>query len=173
MAEVHVIGTLLGAAGFPRAELCARWSVVAGEGWALVEGEDSGQTQVDLPEVTEDAVNVQAVHSNEAEGPKIHNGYGFMHVPTTPGKHELECVTWRPTGSTMDQHNSESGRHPPSASDQTDYDPQDATSGPQQQQALNHAELLVAHGDATDVEAGKLGDELGAGGSVVKEDLSA
>ncbi|KAJ1555907.1 hypothetical protein HK405_010850 [Cladochytrium tenue] len=75
-----------------------------------------------------------------------------------------------PTTSS-DKGSSELGRHPPSASDQTDHDPQDITSAPQQQhQSLNHAELLVAHDDATDVEAGKLGDELDAG-SEAKEDV--
>ncbi|KAJ3415805.1 B9 domain-containing protein 2 [Chytridiales sp. JEL 0842] len=30
-------------------------------------------------------------------------GYGFMHIPTTPGNHVVECVTWRPSGTMMDQ----------------------------------------------------------------------
>ncbi|KAG5462099.1 MAG: hypothetical protein BJ554DRAFT_5606 [Olpidium bornovanus] len=51
MAEVHVIGTIRGASGFPSPNLCCRWSVVAGEEWQLLEGHESGQTQVDLPQV--------------------------------------------------------------------------------------------------------------------------
>lgn len=31
------------------------------------------------------------------------DGYGFCHVPTVPGHHQLECVTWKPTGSFKDQ----------------------------------------------------------------------
>lgn len=31
------------------------------------------------------------------------DGYGFCHVPTVPGLHEVECVTWKPTGSFKDQ----------------------------------------------------------------------
>lgn len=31
------------------------------------------------------------------------DGYGFAHIPTTPGSHELEIVTWRPMGSISDQ----------------------------------------------------------------------
>lgn len=31
------------------------------------------------------------------------DGYGFCHVPTVPGLHEMECVTWKPTGSFKDQ----------------------------------------------------------------------
>ena len=34
-------------------------------------------------------------------------GYGFCHVPTSPGLHDLTCVTWRPTGSYFDQISSE------------------------------------------------------------------
>lgn len=30
-------------------------------------------------------------------------GYGFIHVPTVPGMHELECVTWKPVGTFKDQ----------------------------------------------------------------------
>ncbi len=26
-------------------------------------------------------------------------GYGFVHVPSTPGVHELSCPTWRPVGT--------------------------------------------------------------------------
>ena len=37
----------------------------------------------------------------------ITGGYGFCHVPTSPGLHELTCVTWRPTGSFFDQISSE------------------------------------------------------------------
>ena len=31
------------------------------------------------------------------------DGYGFCHVPTVPGMHRVECVTWKPTGSFKDQ----------------------------------------------------------------------
>eukprot|EP00729_Bicosta_minor_P000802 gene802-4742_t len=30
-------------------------------------------------------------------------GYGFCHVPTSPGEHRIECVTWRPTGNLAEQ----------------------------------------------------------------------
>ncbi|KAJ3295002.1 B9 domain-containing protein 2 [Borealophlyctis nickersoniae] len=50
MAEVHVIGTLLGASGFPRPELCCKWALVAGDGWKVLEGDVEGRTQVDLPQ---------------------------------------------------------------------------------------------------------------------------
>ncbi len=49
MAEVHIIGSIRGASGFPHPELTCKWAVLAGTEWQLVEGEGSGQTQVDLP----------------------------------------------------------------------------------------------------------------------------
>jgi B9 domain-containing protein 2 len=30
-------------------------------------------------------------------------GYGFCHVPTSPGMHKLECVTWCPQGTAPEQ----------------------------------------------------------------------
>ena len=30
-------------------------------------------------------------------------GYGFCHVPTSPGMHRLECVTWCPQGTAPEQ----------------------------------------------------------------------
>ena len=29
-------------------------------------------------------------------------GYGFCHIPTSPGTHEVNCPTWRPVGSFME-----------------------------------------------------------------------
>lgn len=31
------------------------------------------------------------------------DGYGFCHIPTSPGFHELTCSTWRPTGTISQQ----------------------------------------------------------------------
>ena len=33
----------------------------------------------------------------------VADGYGFCHVPTVPGIHKVECVTWKPTGNFKDQ----------------------------------------------------------------------
>ena len=30
-------------------------------------------------------------------------GYGFCHLPTSPGFHELDCPTWRPVGTMREQ----------------------------------------------------------------------
>ena len=52
MAELHIIGTLQGASGFPRSELCCKWAIVAGDDWKVIEGDTEGRTQVDLPSVS-------------------------------------------------------------------------------------------------------------------------
>jgi hypothetical protein len=33
----------------------------------------------------------------------ILDGYGFCHVPSTPGLHDIDVVTWRPEGSTTEE----------------------------------------------------------------------
>ncbi|KAJ3222581.1 B9 domain-containing protein 2 [Clydaea vesicula] len=116
MAELHIVGTLIGASQFPASELCC-------EDWKLLEGFESAQTQVDIP--AEDS-NITLwdhpidVHysTNSIEGwPKMQfqvyhqdsfgrnelYGYGVCYVPTIPGTHEIDCVTWRPVGSFTDQ----------------------------------------------------------------------
>lgn len=38
MAEVHLIGTLVGASGFPRHALCCKYSFAAGDDWVYGHG---------------------------------------------------------------------------------------------------------------------------------------
>jgi B9 domain-containing protein 2 len=51
MAEVHVIGEIAGASGFPSQNLFCKWGLTAGGAWRLLEGLSEGQTQVDYPQV--------------------------------------------------------------------------------------------------------------------------
>eukprot|EP00061_Rhincodon_typus_P012503 g38277.t1 len=30
-------------------------------------------------------------------------GYGFCHIPSSPGTHDIQCVTWRPLGTWQEQ----------------------------------------------------------------------
>lgn len=50
MAEVHVIGEIAGASGFPSQNLFCKWGLTAGGAWRLLEGLSEGQTQVDYPQ---------------------------------------------------------------------------------------------------------------------------
>ena len=49
MAEVHLIGQLIGASDFPEHSLFCRWSIQTGGAWKHLQGSKEGQTQVDSP----------------------------------------------------------------------------------------------------------------------------
>uniref|UniRef100_A0A8B9VCT4 B9 domain-containing protein 2 n=1 Tax=Anas zonorhyncha TaxID=75864 RepID=A0A8B9VCT4_9AVES len=55
MAELHVIGQLVGASGFPQRRLFCKWGLHAGSAWKLLEGLREGQTQVDDPQAGDTA----------------------------------------------------------------------------------------------------------------------
>ena len=104
MAELHVIGELDGGSGFPTHSLYCKWSVHVEGSWKLLSGVSEGQTQVDNPENGEYAVWSHPIDLHFATKglkgwPKLHfevwhqdnfgrneiYGYGFCHVPTSPG----------------------------------------------------------------------------------------
>ncbi len=49
MAEVHVIGEIVGGYGFPENSLFCKWNFHAGGAWKLLAGHREGQTQSDTP----------------------------------------------------------------------------------------------------------------------------
>lgn len=51
MAELHIIGELVGAIGFPSGNLSCKWGLAVGNAWKILEGAQDGQTQVDHPQV--------------------------------------------------------------------------------------------------------------------------
>uniref|UniRef100_A0A8C2LWS7 B9 domain-containing protein 2 n=1 Tax=Cricetulus griseus TaxID=10029 RepID=A0A8C2LWS7_CRIGR len=51
MAEVHVIGQILGATGFSESSLFCKWGIHTGAAWKLLSGVREGQTQVDTPQI--------------------------------------------------------------------------------------------------------------------------
>ena len=51
MAEVHLIGELVGGSGFPSGDLFCKWGLAVGNAWKVLEGLQEGQTQVDHPQV--------------------------------------------------------------------------------------------------------------------------
>uniref|UniRef100_A0A8B9P6Q4 B9 domain-containing protein 2 n=1 Tax=Apteryx owenii TaxID=8824 RepID=A0A8B9P6Q4_APTOW len=50
MAELHVIGQIVGASGFDESSLFCKWDIHAGGAWKLLAGRREGQTQVDDPQ---------------------------------------------------------------------------------------------------------------------------
>eukprot|EP00300_Choanocystis_sp_HF-7_P034409 c47133_g1_i1.p2 GENE.c47133_g1_i1~~c47133_g1_i1.p2 ORF type:complete len:185 (-),score=17.50 c47133_g1_i1:108-662(-) len=122
MAEVHIIGQISSACGFPSNSLFCKWELEAGyngtSGWRVVTGATKGRTQVDLPE--DDAgtgiavfahpmdvhyacdsvrgwprLKVEVWHQDTYGRCELY-GYGFVHVPSAPGQFDLEIRTWRP-----------------------------------------------------------------------------
>lgn len=55
MAELHLIGQLIGASEFPESSLCCKWSIQTGGAWTLRSGVKEGQTQVDRPSLGDTA----------------------------------------------------------------------------------------------------------------------
>eukprot|EP01112_Ceratiomyxa_fruticulosa_P004770 TRINITY_DN1530_c0_g1_i4.p1 TRINITY_DN1530_c0_g1~~TRINITY_DN1530_c0_g1_i4.p1 ORF type:complete len:178 (+),score=18.37 TRINITY_DN1530_c0_g1_i4:402-935(+) len=122
MAEIHIIGQILGGSGFPSLDLFCKWSVVTGSNWQLLEGLVEGQTQVDNPLEGKMAVwshpidlhyttrsisgwpklKVQVWHQDRYGRNELY-GYGFCNVPTSAGIFSVDCVTWRPKGSVMEE----------------------------------------------------------------------
>jgi len=117
-----VIGQIVGASGFEQRNLFCKWGVEVSQNWDKLEGADSGQTHVDHPEEGERAIwahpiDLHYVCKGLSGWPKLHFqvwhmdvhgrsdlcGYGFCHVPTSPGMHRVDCVTWCPEGSSEER----------------------------------------------------------------------
>ncbi|XP_049813232.1 B9 domain-containing protein 2 isoform X3 [Schistocerca nitens] len=122
MAEVHIIGQIVGASHFPKHSLFCKWQIHYGNGWRLISGLKEGQTHVDNPQYDEKAywshpVDIHFATKGIQGWPKFHvqvyhldhwgrselYGYGFCHVPASAGTHIVDCVTWRPVGTLRDQ----------------------------------------------------------------------
>lgn len=58
MAEVHLIGEVVGADKFPSGSLFCKWGLAVGSAWKVLEGLREGQTQVDHPQVREMAARL-------------------------------------------------------------------------------------------------------------------
>lgn len=122
MAELIAFGQLVGGTGFPDSHISCRWKSVSGNSWKLVEGPQEGQTQLDLSGDGETAfwshpIELHYLTSGVQGWPRFQLevwlqdsygratlwSYGFIHLPSEPGHHRIECVTWRPVGSVQDQ----------------------------------------------------------------------
>jgi hypothetical protein len=51
MAELHIVGQLVGAADFPLPSAFCKFSFEAGSNFRLLQGQTAGQTQCDMPAV--------------------------------------------------------------------------------------------------------------------------
>lgn len=122
MAEVHIIGQILGASGFSSQNLYCKWKIQTGGAWKIIAGAREGQTQVDQPQNEDFAVwshpidihfatkglqgwpklKFEVYHQDDFGRNELY-GYGFCHLPTAPGTHDIQCPTWRPSGTFREQ----------------------------------------------------------------------
>uniref|UniRef100_A0A1I8EL21 B9 domain-containing protein 2 n=1 Tax=Wuchereria bancrofti TaxID=6293 RepID=A0A1I8EL21_WUCBA len=80
MAEVHIIGEIECASGFPEQRLFCRWELGFGGGWRVIQGVSKGQTQIDLSEYED-----------------------FAYFSHPLDIHLMKCYTWRPKGSLREE----------------------------------------------------------------------
>jgi len=127
--HVHVIGQIDKGVGFPPGAFVS-WTLVTGDRWELVAGQDGGRTFQDAtPEGDEASWSRKSiwdhpidihyaaterdlkgqwprllVHVNTCDYWRREEvvGYGVVSVPMVPGTHELEIPTWKPCGGNGD-----------------------------------------------------------------------
>jgi B9 domain-containing protein 2 len=120
--EVHIIGEIVGGTGFENGVSVSFEVDYNNDHWDLLDGDVRGKSHVDYP--MDDGFSVWAhpidVHFScrslqgwprilftvwklDTFGTSDLAGYGFVHVPTSPGCHTVECNTWRPIGSSSEE----------------------------------------------------------------------
>mmetsp|Transcript_6199 Transcript_6199/g.20339 ORF Transcript_6199/g.20339 Transcript_6199/m.20339 type:complete len:176 (+) Transcript_6199:33-560(+) len=122
MAELHVVGQVLGGSGFQLDNLFCKWFIETGSNFRLLQGLTGGQTHCDYPNADEAAVwghpiDVHWTLKGIDGWPRLQvevwgvdqfgrcelAGYGCCIVPTSPGAHQLTVHTWRPCGTMHEQ----------------------------------------------------------------------
>ncbi|GAX75422.1 hypothetical protein CEUSTIGMA_g2866.t1 [Chlamydomonas eustigma] len=125
MAEMHVLGQLLGGSGFQSNNIFCKWGISTGRTWELLEGLEEGQTQ--LSDAADGEMSIWAhpidahyackgltgwpklyfqVWTQDIHGRNDICGYGFCHIPTAPGSYQIDCPTWIPEGSAWQRFSS-------------------------------------------------------------------
>tara|TARA_A100001015_G_C14736708_1_gene612027 strand:- start:120 stop:785 length:666 start_codon:yes stop_codon:yes gene_type:complete len=125
MPSLSIVGQILGCTGFDANRLFCKFRLeTKAAGWSVVYGDPDGQTQLGIQttdseydgQVFAHPIDVTYACSSLIGWPRLYievweqdgfgrnqiAGYGSCFVPTTPGMHNLDCVTWRPEGSLYD-----------------------------------------------------------------------
>ena len=95
MAEVHLIGDIVGGDGFDSGDLFCKWGLSYGSAWRVLEGLEKGQTQVDHPQVQWSAEGVDlgeagfGLHCNPEAMCSNH-----MLVHTCAGLWRMVCIAF-------------------------------------------------------------------------------
>ncbi|CAB1115363.1 unnamed protein product [Ectocarpus sp. CCAP 1310/34] len=121
-SAVHFIGEISGAEGFGSGISC-RFRVEGGRHWTCLAGLEEGQTHVihmdygdtfapwnhpvDLHYTTKSIQGwprvMLQVWQLDTHGRNVLRGYGFRHLPSTPGFSEVSIPCWRPSGSMQEE----------------------------------------------------------------------
>lgn len=112
MTELHIVSQIVGGSSFADSSLFCKWSVHTGAAWHLLSGLREGHTQVDVPQSGEmvywsHLIDLHYATKDPHGWPKLHlqvqdsfgrseiYGYGYCHVPSSPGHHCISCAAWR------------------------------------------------------------------------------
>lgn len=118
--EVHFIGEIVGGISFNHSpSISCKFTIEWGKCWSFLEGEYNGQTQFSCINESNRSVwnhpidihlasaNVKGwprifiqINSLDQYGDDVISGYGFTHLPTTVGRHNINIPCWRPKAST-------------------------------------------------------------------------
>ena len=119
--ELTVFGQLQGATGLAASSAHCMWRITHGKTWTLERGEGSGSSQTATTNENGAIVwshPIGAVLVGTDTGwPRLElevrsrdefdrsdlAGYAVVHVPATPGVHELRCPIWKPKGTLSDR----------------------------------------------------------------------
>ncbi|XP_057375462.1 B9 domain-containing protein 2-like [Daphnia carinata] len=118
MAELHLIGQIIGGTEFSDKSIFCRWQLSSGNNWRVLEGATEGQTQLDTPQIGSltnwnHPLDVHWATRGLQGWPQIHLqiyhldgysrtnliGYASASIPTRPGIHYVDAPAWRPLGT--------------------------------------------------------------------------
>ena len=128
--EVHILGEISEGIGFKADKfISCKWYLEWGKAWSLLAGDEASQTQYAASSFNDNDGVQEVVWNHPIDvhfatasmqgwpriimqlcelddyGRSVLSGYGFTHLPTNPGYHELEIHCWRPSGSVIDELN--------------------------------------------------------------------
>jgi B9 domain-containing protein 2 len=124
MPSVHILGQILGASGFAEDKLFCKYKIIYDhKSMRLTDGDPEDQTQLSSASAIGQSHSfghpvdlhfactglegwpkiMVEVWSHDSFGRNVLAGYGCCYVPTSPGMHHVDCVTWLPSGSMWDR----------------------------------------------------------------------
>mmetsp|Transcript_22513 Transcript_22513/g.31748 ORF Transcript_22513/g.31748 Transcript_22513/m.31748 type:complete len:469 (-) Transcript_22513:385-1791(-) len=122
--EVHFIGEIRNGVGFSKrsSSVSCKFTIEWGMSWSYLDGEYNGQTQYSMHQngaacIWNHPIDIHFASANMKGWPRLIIqvwelddygrtnicGYGFAHLPSAPGCHDIDAKCWIPCGSIMDE----------------------------------------------------------------------